>query len=298
MSRIRGLAVLLAGIGLVLTAGCADEPDPQTERLRENGNTTAEASGDTGRLLEATSSDGHRLRQIPADGAPSVRLDVAEDSAGGWNLHLVTERFRFTPQRSGEEARAGEGHAHLYLDGEKIARIYGPWYHLDGAAVPPGEHTLTVSLNANDHTVWAVDGKEIADQASVTGGQDGDGHGHDHGDGHEHGTGPGSEGETGSDQDGQGEVGPDTKADVRAVIRIAGGEVTSAPDRIEADKGDVVRIEVHSDAPDTVHLHWYDLEAPVRPGEPAVITFTAGQTGRFEVESHDSGLLLTQLLVR
>jgi len=292
MSRTRGCVVLAAGIALILAGGCADEPDPQTERLREDGKATEQASGDTGRLLKATSADGHRLREIPADGAPSVRLRVAEDPAGGWNLHLITERFRFTPERSGGPARAGEGHAHLYLDGEKIARLYGPWYHLDGSAVPPGEHTLTVSLNANDHTVWAVDGEEIDDEATVTGGQHSDGH--EHGHDHDHGTDPGSPGEGE-----QGEKGdPEAKADVRAVIRINGGEVTSAPERIEAAKGDVVRIEVHSDTPDTVHLHWYDLEKAVRPGSPAVLTFTADQTGRFEVETHESGLLLTQLLVR
>ena len=140
------------------------------------------------------------MREVPAEEAPSVELEVAEDPWGtGWTVQVVTEDFAFAPERLGE-LHPQEGHAHLYLDGEKIGRIYGPWYALPAADVPAGEHELTVTLNANDdHAVWAVDGEPI--EASVTvegaevpeGGQDhADGHdhgsGHDHADGHDHDT--------------------------------------------------------------------------------------------------------------
>ena len=60
----------------------------------------------------------------------------------------------------------GEGHAHVYVDGEKAARIYGPWFHL--GALPPGEVTLGVTLNANDHSLLAVSGRPLKAEKTIT----------------------------------------------------------------------------------------------------------------------------------
>ncbi|WP_449345278.1 hypothetical protein [Streptomyces narbonensis] len=40
------------------------------------------------------------------------------------------------------------------------------------------------------------------------------------------------------------------------------------------------------------------MKCPSTPGVPAALTLTADRTGLFEVETHESGLLLTQLVVR
>ncbi|CAM5565480.1 hypothetical protein SNARM312S_02467 [Streptomyces narbonensis] len=40
------------------------------------------------------------------------------------------------------------------------------------------------------------------------------------------------------------------------------------------------------------------VKCPSTPGVPAALTLTADRTGLFEVETHESGLLLTQLVVR
>jgi Cupredoxin-like domain len=81
-------------------------------------------------------------------------------------------------------------------------------------------------------------------------------------------------------------------------ITIKGGKVNPPPGRVSIAKGQKVRLVVHSDAPDEIHVHGYDREAKVGPGQDAVIEFVADQTGLFEVETHGTGLLLTQLLVR
>jgi hypothetical protein len=80
-------------------------------------------------------------------------------------------------------------------------------------------------------------------------------------------------------------------------VTISGGKVDPPPGRVQIDKGKAVRLIVSSDQADEVHVHGYDLEAPVGPGAPATITFTAGQTGLFEVETHDSEQVLLQLQV-
>jgi hypothetical protein len=62
--------------------------------------------------------------------------------------------------------------------------------------------------------------------------------------------------------------------------------------------GNTVRITVTSDEHDELHVHGYDLEAELMPGEPGTIEFVANQTGLFEVEGHHSGLQLFQLVVK
>lgn len=144
-----------------------------------------------GHLISAASGQGHELREVPAEEAPSVELEVTEDPWGtGWTVEVVTGDFEFAPERLGE-LRPQEGHARLYLDGEKIDRIYSPWYALPASEVPAGEHELSVTLNANDdHAVWAVDGEPVEASTTLDGidaaGSSDDSHDHGQGDGHEH----------------------------------------------------------------------------------------------------------------
>ena len=79
---------------------------------------------------------------------------------------------------------------------------------------------------------------------------------------------------------------------------MTGRGVSPPPGRVDIKQGEQVRLVVRSDTQDEIHVHGYDLEKPVGPGQDAVIEFAATQAGLFEVETHDSGLLLTQLAVR
>jgi hypothetical protein len=91
---------------------------------------------------------------------PTVSFTVVKDTLDGWDLHIVTTNFTFTPQNINQAPIADEGHAHLYIDGN-LTVLLGPWYHIDGAILPPGKHTITVSLNANDHSVFSANGQPI-----------------------------------------------------------------------------------------------------------------------------------------
>ena len=97
---------------------------------------------------------------------PTVQMKVEPDAKSGWNIQVITSEFRFTPERVNEGHRQGEGHAHLYLNGRKIARLYGPWFHLE--SLPPGTHTLRVELNSNDHSPLAYRGRIIEDIVTLT----------------------------------------------------------------------------------------------------------------------------------
>lgn len=96
--------------------------------------------------------------------APSLAVQLTPDPVSGWNLHVETQNFAFAPEKAGAPHVPGEGHAHVYVDGEKIARLYGPWLHI--AALPPGS-TVEVTLNANDHRPLSVHGHTLAAKATV-----------------------------------------------------------------------------------------------------------------------------------
>ena len=98
--------------------------------------------------------------------APAVNIKVTKDTLSGWNVHLQTQSFNFTPEKFGQPHVLGEGHAHLYIDGKKTARIYAPWYHVD--KLQPGTHTVVATLNANNHDTYFYEGKVVADTTVIT----------------------------------------------------------------------------------------------------------------------------------
>lgn len=109
------------------------------------------------------SSPHHKMILIPSgQPIPSVDLIVHPDPRQGWNLEIKLTNFKFTPERSNQPSDSyQEGHAHLYINGNKVTRIYGNWYYL--SELPPGRHQVRVSLNGNNHETFMVDNQEIGD---------------------------------------------------------------------------------------------------------------------------------------
>jgi nitrous oxide reductase len=70
------------------------------------------------------------------------------------------------------------------------------------------------------------------------------------------------------------------------------------PTEFTLTQGERVRILVHADVSDEVHLHGYDLHADVTPTEPARIDFVADAAGVFECELEGAGTLLFRLEIR
>jgi hypothetical protein len=88
-----------------------------------------------------------------------------------------------------------------------------------------------------------------------------------------------------------------TGAAVSLDISISGGTVSPAPGESAIALGSAVHLSVTSDAADEVHVHGYNLEKEVPAGGTVTFDFTADQAGTFEVETHESDLLLTKLVV-
>jgi hypothetical protein len=102
------------------------------------------------------------LREIPAGkSVPSIKLEAVADMSDGYNLHLVVKNFTFSPALTGEHTEAVEGHAHLYVNGDKVGRVYSTWVHLPAKLLELGENEIRVSLNDNRHRAWAIEGMAI-----------------------------------------------------------------------------------------------------------------------------------------
>lgn len=114
--------------------------------------------------------DGHahgEMLSLPAGpSAPTLKMMMMPDPATGWNLHIMTENFQFAPENASRDHVDGEGHAHVYVNGKKLARLYAPWMHI--ADLEPGENVIAVSLNSNDHRQLGVDGMELRVEQTVT----------------------------------------------------------------------------------------------------------------------------------
>lgn len=107
-----------------------------------------------------------QLITLAAEDAPSLAIRVTPDPMSGHNLSVETEGFAFAPQNASGDHQPGEGHAHVYVNGTKIGRLYGPWLHLPD--LPKGEVTVEVTLNANDHRPLAVNGAPITAREVLT----------------------------------------------------------------------------------------------------------------------------------
>jgi hypothetical protein len=90
---------------------------------------------------------------------------------------------------------------------------------------------------------------------------------------------------------------PSAPAGETVRLGYAGGQVTGGTQRVPVPLGERVTLVVTGDVVDEVHVHGYDSYLDVTPGTEAMITFPADIPGVFEVEMHDSGLLLAQLEV-
>jgi hypothetical protein len=70
------------------------------------------------------------------------------------------------------------------------------------------------------------------------------------------------------------------------------------PDDVDVEEGDYVTLRLTSESPVVVHLHGYDLERHVLPGEETELSFEAHATGRFDIENHETEARLGTLLVQ
>ena len=105
---------------------------------------------------------------------PKISLQIVKDTMSGYNLHIKLKHYAMMPPPAdltsmkalmsasiSTQDNVAEGHAHLYVNGEKIQRIYGPDIHLPDVLFKAGVNMITVTLNNHGHMFWTYDGKQL-----------------------------------------------------------------------------------------------------------------------------------------
>jgi len=190
------------------------------------------------------------LVEVPAGSpAPAVSLEVLEDPLGGYNAHITTSNFRFAPEHVSTEHVFGEGHAHIYVDGVKINRMYGPWYSL--GALSEGTHEVSVSLNTNDHGSYTVNGVKVEDSVTVV-------------------------------------VTPKATYDAShaKMSSLALTNRALTPETVTVTEGDSVHLMVTTDEAGEFHIAGYEIEKDMEVSGATDITFVADKAGRYTLEFH------------
>jgi hypothetical protein len=202
--------------------------------------------------------------EVDAPSGMTIELEASEDFHSGYNLHLQTIDFRFTPEKAGEEPTPGEGYAYLYVDSQKRARVYGEYFHLEG--LEPGEHELRVTLNASNDGVYVRNGEPVEARTSVTAAE------------------------------------AATQVPEGAVVFELGigedGRPAGDVQTFRAQRGDTVAFLIDSAVAGTAHLHGYDLPWDLTAGNEQVFSFEATAVGRFPLEMEETGVPLGYLEVR
>lgn len=89
---------------------------------------------------------------------------------------------------------------------------------------------------------------------------------------------------------------PDTAPTGRSMdLKI--GEDGMRPEGVSVREGGRVTMSIRSDSEIELHIHGFDLEREVEPGETTDLSFEADLTGRFPMEDHETERELGVLVV-
>ena len=279
----------LTAAALLLLSACGDSDDTtsapgtsapaETTAAATETTTAVDAATETTEMAEHDHDHDHShgdLVESEAAEPPTLNLELLEDPMSGWNLHLQTTNYVFAPENVSTAHIDGQGHAHLYIDGEKYGRIYSPWFEVP--KLEPGEHTLTVELSANDHRAYAVNGVKIEDSVTLTV--------------------PGESDQTASagQMDHMDDMGVPV-ADISFEVVYSNGTVEGGPQQVEVELGSMVALTVTSDIDEEIHVHGYDEYLNISAGETTTLIFEARIPGVFEAELEGNGQRLIEFEV-
>ncbi|KIN70435.1 DUF461 domain containing protein [Sulfitobacter noctilucae] len=108
------------------------------------------------RVIRPAGGDGmaemHHGMMQGVDASPTPEISLPSPPAAdndGFEISLALKNFTFVRVADNAGHIAGEGHAHIYLNGLKLGRLYESSFTL--GALLPGRYALRIALNTNDH---------------------------------------------------------------------------------------------------------------------------------------------------
>jgi hypothetical protein len=119
--------------------------------------------------VNAHTNGATSVHEIEQELAPKATLEIEKDLTGGFNVQVVTTDFIWRPELASMKHVPGEGHAHVFLDGRKIMRIYNQWFHLNTYqfSTRAGEQLLSIEFVGNDHAPYTIQGLPVGTEQIV-----------------------------------------------------------------------------------------------------------------------------------
>ena len=120
--------------------------------------------------VHAQTNGATSVHEIGQEAAPKATLEIQKDPTGGFNVHVVTTNFLWRPEMASMQYKPGEGHAHVYLDGRKIMRIYNEWFHLNTYqfSTRSGDQLLRIEFVGNDHAPYTIQGIPVGSEQIIS----------------------------------------------------------------------------------------------------------------------------------
>ena len=148
-------------VGFLVEPAYEGQPNAVYLSVTRAGGSDHHAAGSeqAGGAEAMATDDGHAHDRVVETAGMSVQVTAEVDPIDGINVHIVPSGFVFAPENVNQADVDGQGHTHIYVDGEKVSRVYGERFHLTG--VEAGDHEIRVTLNANSHGAYAVGGQVV-----------------------------------------------------------------------------------------------------------------------------------------
>lgn len=132
-------------------------------------------SNEQNNAMSMTMEHSHLPIAVPSSvSKPALSLTLSKDTMSGYNLQVAIQNYELMPPPSNIVSMADlmsvaitketgfiEGHAHLYINGIKIQRVYGLNVHLPVKHFKEGVNTVSVTLNNHGHMYWTIDDKKV-----------------------------------------------------------------------------------------------------------------------------------------
>lgn len=132
---------------------------PISLHFKDNGKVTTRAKV-TPMKMDHSGSNGQEI-----DGT-QMRLEVTSASRDGLTGRLVLNGIDLVTVNDDTAHVQGQGHAHLYLNGLKLQRLFSEEFEVGDLL--PGEYSVSVTINTNDHRPYLQGNIALSDQVSVT----------------------------------------------------------------------------------------------------------------------------------
>ena len=151
-------ALVVIAIGATLGFVAADSDDSSSTQTNKT-ETHSDGEGHSHDDKEPYEFESH-------SGLPEVAIQSVEEGVDGeWTLNVDFENFEIREDKVDQENVPGEGHAHIYVNGEKVSRLFAEQHTFEDL-LSDGD-IVRVEINTNDHRPYTHDGTPIDDEFTV-----------------------------------------------------------------------------------------------------------------------------------